>query len=66
MDADCKRFACHECGDLVGKRCEHTGTDGTIACPDCGIGAGEFIAAAGEWLADNDGAETDDPGYFEG
>ena len=33
-----------------GKGCEHLETDGTIDCPDCGITASEFIAAAGEYL----------------
>lgn len=32
------------------ERCEHQGTDGTIDCPDCGRKAGEFIAAASDWL----------------
>lgn len=44
--------------------CEHTGTDGTVDCPDCGIGASEFIRAAGEYLDSADGASADDPGYF--
>jgi hypothetical protein len=44
--------------------CAHDGTDGTVDCKHCGVTAGEFIAAAGEWLRDNDGATADDPGYF--
>lgn len=44
--------------------CEHAGTDGTVNCPDCGLTADVFIAAASEWLYDNDGATADDPGYF--
>lgn len=44
--------------------CRHDGTDGTVDCPDCGIKAGEFIASAGQFLYDNDGAEAEDPGYF--
>lgn len=31
-------------------RCQHSGTDGTITCPDCGITASDFISAAAEWL----------------
>lgn len=45
--------------------CEHDGTDGTVACPHCGLPAGAFIQAARQWIDDNDGAEVDDPGYFE-
>lgn len=30
--------------------CYHRGTDGTVRCPDCGKGAGEFIEEAGEFL----------------
>lgn len=30
--------------------CEHAGTDGTVACRDCGLTAGEFISAAAEYL----------------
>ena len=43
--------------------CNHEGTDGTVNC-SCGLTASEFIAAAGEWLDDNIGAEAEDPGYF--
>lgn len=46
--------------------CEHSGTDGTINCPDCGMSVDRFIEAAREWLDDNDGATVDDPGYFMG
>ena len=45
--------------------CEHDGTDGTVACDKCGMTASQFICAAGEWLNDNDGAEAEDPGYFD-
>ena len=44
--------------------CDHLGTDGTVDCPRCGIKAGTFISAAYDWLANNDGAEADDPGHF--
>lgn len=30
--------------------CQHSGTDGTVNCRDCGITASDFITAAGEWL----------------
>lgn len=30
--------------------CEHNNTDGTIKCNSCGVTAGEFICAAGEYL----------------
>jgi hypothetical protein len=43
--------------------CEHRHTDGTVDCPDCGVKVREFIASARQWLDENDGAETDDPGY---
>lgn len=33
--------------------CEHDGTDGTIACPSCGVSASDFIEAAGEYLHDH-------------
>lgn len=45
--------------------CEHSHTDGTIDCPECGCKAGIFIAAARQWLDDNDGATAEDPGYFD-
>ena len=53
-----------ECRVRSFEECEHDGTDGTVACEDCGVTAGDFISAAGDWLRDNDGAEADDPGYF--
>lgn len=45
--------------------CEHSGTDGTIKCPDCGMEPGRFIELAREWMDANDGAEAEDPGYFD-
>jgi hypothetical protein len=33
-----------------GSGCDHRGTDGTINCPDCGMTATAFIAAAAEYL----------------
>ena len=46
-------------------KCEHNHTDGTVDCPDCGVKAIDFISEASDWITANDGAETDDPGYFE-
>ena len=40
-------------------------TDGTIDCPECGKSVSEFISEAREYLDDNDGSETEDPGYFD-
>jgi hypothetical protein len=62
---------CDECGrKKFGKKgqntiCDHSGTDGTIDCKDCGVTASEFIESAREFLEENDGAEADDPGYFD-
>lgn len=50
---------------LPDQDCEHPNTDGTIDCECCGLKASQFIAAAGEWLNDNDGATAEDPGYFD-
>lgn len=44
--------------------CDHSFSDGTVDCPECGLIAGEFIAAARDWLDDNDGVMADDPEYF--
>lgn len=33
-----------------GHGCAHSGTDGTVDCPDCGVNASEFIGAAGAYL----------------
>jgi hypothetical protein len=46
-------------------QCDHTRTDGTVTCPDCGLTATDFIVAASDWLANNDGATAEDPGYFQ-
>jgi len=32
------------------KGCNHSGTDGTIDCRDCGVTASSFICAAAEYL----------------
>ena len=57
-------YVCEEC-ESGAAYCDHDSTDGTIDCPDCGLTAGDFITAAGEWLRDNGGLTADDPGYFE-
>lgn len=30
--------------------CDHSGTDGTITCQECGLTAGDFIASAMEYI----------------
>lgn len=58
---------CPDC-DCAAERftpCEHEATDGTVPCKACGLKPGDFIAAAGDYLDDNDGATADDPGYFQ-
>lgn len=62
--SNCTRFACPDCEDRVGIVCRHDTTDGTVTCKGCGMVAGEFMAAAADWMDDNDGATADDPGYF--
>jgi hypothetical protein len=47
-----------------GEQCDHSGTDGTITCPECGLTPTDFISAASEWLYENEGIIADDPGYF--
>ena len=44
--------------------CDHSGTDGTVTCPECSLTATDFISAAYDWLISNDGATAEDPGYF--
>lgn len=46
-------------------KCRHDSTDGTVRCEECGLDASDFISAACEWLADNDGETAEDPGYFD-
>lgn len=45
--------------------CQHDGTDGTIKCQKCGLLPVTFIEAAAAYLDEQDGAEVDDPGYFD-
>ena len=70
VDYHAEKFTCEDCqsietGDTVAPCCEHSTTDGTVDCRECGLSAGDFIPAAGRYLEDNDGAEADDPGYFD-
>lgn len=46
--------------------CEHSGTDGTVTCPDCGLTPDMMISAAMDYLDDiaNTELEVEDPGYF--
>ena len=46
------------------RSCDHSATDGTIDCPECGCRAGQFIESARQFLDENDGATVEDPGYF--
>jgi len=58
------QYACPECG-IIGTTCLHDMTDGTVKC-ECNTQPGDFMAAAYDYLRDNDGKIVDDPGYFEG
>ena len=42
-----------------GQSCRHDGTDGTVKCPDCGIDAVDFIAAASKYIYDHAGETFD-------
>lgn len=33
------------------RMCDHSRTDGTVNCPDCGVTASSFIRAAGDYIA---------------
>jgi hypothetical protein len=46
------------------RKCRHSGTDGTVDCPDCGRSASDFISEAWDYLAKNEGKIITDPGYF--
>jgi hypothetical protein len=65
VELGCKRFACHDCDDLVGEVCDHSGTDGTVDCKECGLKAGAFINSARDFMDDHIGDSADDPGYFD-
>lgn len=51
-------------GHVPGIACNHSGTDGTVECPNCGMPASTFIESAREFLEENNGKIADDPGYF--
>ena len=57
---------CCPCPNDCEFACDHSGTDGTVRCDECGLTATDFINAAREWLDDNIGAVAADPGYFDG
>lgn len=48
-----------------GQKCQHHSTDGTVKCDSCGLTPSTFISDAAEYLDNNLGKITDDPGYFE-
>jgi hypothetical protein len=54
-------------GKIGRERCRHSGTDGTVKCPDCGRTAGEFISAAQAWLDRHNGCVFRNKGqeYFD-
>jgi hypothetical protein len=37
-------------GKIGRERCQHSSTDGTVTCGECGKTASEFIGAAVDWL----------------
>ena len=47
------------------KPCEHDRTDGTVPCTCCAATAHDFIQGARQWIDDHDGAQAEDPGYFD-
>ncbi len=50
---------------ILTEACDHSGTDGTVPCPDCGISVSQMIEAAQEYLDTVlDEKEVEDPGYF--
>lgn len=57
-------YTCPKCHQNRTDGCPHQETDGTVDCR-CGVTAGDFIASAGDYLDDHDGATADDPGYFQ-
>lgn len=57
-------LTCEGCGEEF-PLCHHSGTDGTVECPECLCPGTVFIGEAGSWLRANDGATAEDPGYFE-
>lgn len=45
--------------------CDHSETDGTIDCKECGMKANIFITSAREYLDESIDNEIGDPGYFD-
>jgi hypothetical protein len=45
-------------------QCQHSGTDGTVKCPDCRQTPSAFISDAREYLDNHLGKTVEDPGYF--
>ena len=39
--------------------CKHSGTDGTVTCPDCGLTATTFIREAAEYIDGQVGSEIE-------
>jgi hypothetical protein len=44
--------------------CDHSGSDGTVRCPNCSLTADAFIESARNFLLDSIGNIAPDPGYF--
>jgi len=49
----------------VPHKCMHSGTDGTVICPDCGLVPSVFISDAADYLYSRIGQIAEDPGYFD-
>lgn len=55
------------CAQVIEKgTCNHSSTDGTVKCQECGAGPSLFIDSAHAFLneASDNGTEVEDPGYF--
>ena len=48
-----------------GQVCEHSSTDGTVKCAECGLTPSTFIADAASYLDEHIGDTAEDPGYFD-
>jgi len=47
-----------------GQTCDHSSTDGTVVCSECGLTPTVFIREAADYLYSHIGQTADDPGYF--
>lgn len=60
-------FDCPTCEETI-VRCDHRGTDGTVACdePGCRVPPIQFIASAIAYMSEEaeDAGWVEDPGYF--